>query len=90
MCAGYDEEARYFDSGVKQEKQAELVQKLHEAVHPAFSAQLGHLRKATLLTFQQSLKTTLGAHPRTFAAAASRYRQASPCLCPQMLLGWLL
>ncbi|KAK9867191.1 hypothetical protein WJX84_006772 [Apatococcus fuscideae] len=71
---GYDEEARYFDSGVKQEKQAELVQKLHEAVHPAFSAQLGHLRKATLLTFQQSLKTTLGAHPRTFAAAASRCR----------------
>lgn len=71
-CAGYDEEARYFDTGVKQAKQAELLQKLHETFFPAFKAQLSYLHQATVAAFQQSLKASLAANPRSFAASAAR------------------
>ncbi|KAK9839889.1 hypothetical protein WJX74_009244 [Apatococcus lobatus] len=70
--SGYDEEARYFDPGVKQAKQAELLQKLHEAFLPAFNAQQSHLHQAMVAAFQQSLKASLAAHPRSFASSAAR------------------
>lgn len=70
--AGYDEEARYFDTGVKQEKQAELLQKLHKTFLPAFKAQLGFLHQASIAAFQRSLKASLAANPRSFATSAAR------------------
>ena len=77
-CAGYDEEARYFDMGVKQAKQAELLQKLHKIFFPAFKAQLSFLHHATVAAFQRSLKASLAANPRSFATSAARCQTPHP------------
>lgn len=44
--AGYDEEARYFEAGVRRAKREELVARARDLVRGAFDAQLRHLRAA--------------------------------------------
>ena len=72
MCAGYDEEARYFEAGVRSGKRAELVDSLHAAVRPLYEAQLTALCSTTLAGFVQALAAALAERSDTFALSAAR------------------
>lgn len=75
VCAGYDEEARYFEDSVRRAKEGELVMRSQRLVAAAFADQLGLLRQAALARMVAAL-----AQPEAqldFAASASTY--AAPC-----------
>jgi len=76
LCAGYDEEARYFEDTVRRAKQEELVARAQQMVAPAFAQQLGHLRDAALARVVAALAQPKSAQP-SFVACASRCAQ--PC-----------
>ena len=48
MWPGYDEEARYFEEGVRAAKRQELRLQALDLLKPSFSAQLGFLRETAL------------------------------------------
>ncbi|KAK9923614.1 hypothetical protein M0R45_032022 [Rubus argutus] len=55
----YDEEATYFDEGVRSGKRKQLEEKLLQLVHPAFQALLGHIRSGTLDKFKEAFDKAL-------------------------------
>lgn len=69
--AGYDEEARYFEAGVRRAKREELVARARGLVRSAFDAQLLHLR-ARLREHAARETAACGGRDGGFAAAASR------------------
>jgi len=70
--AGYDEEARYFEAGVRGDKRAGLLSALQEAVWPLYETQLTALRARSLTEFKKSLKTALADGGEGFTSAATR------------------
>lgn len=68
--AGYEQEARYFEDGVRHAKQAELVERAQALLHGAFSQQLVHLKRSTV----QHLNADMISRDlsETFAASAAR------------------
>ena len=68
--AGYEQEARYFEDGVRHAKQAELVERAQALLHGAFSQQLVHLQRSTV----QHLNADMISRDlsETFAASAAR------------------
>lgn len=71
-ASGYDEEARYFDAGVRGDKRAGLLSALQEAVWPLYETQLTALRARTLTDFKKALKAALIDSGEGFTSAASR------------------
>lgn len=70
VYAGYEQEARYFEEGVRHVKQDELVERAQALLHGAFSQQLVHLRRNIL---QQLDADMVSRDPsETFAASAAR------------------
>ena len=69
---GYDEEARYFEAGVRGDKRAGLLSALQEAVWPLYETQLTALRVQTLTEFKKALKATLADGREGFSSAAGR------------------
>ncbi|XP_050384545.1 protein ROOT HAIR DEFECTIVE 3-like [Argentina anserina] len=55
----YDQEATYFDEGVRSGKRKQLEEKLLQLVQPAFQAFLGHLRSGTLDKFKEAFDKAL-------------------------------
>lgn len=55
VYTGYDEEARYFEVGVRGDKRAELLASLHAAVRPLYDSQLSALRSLCLEGFKQDV-----------------------------------
>ena len=72
VIAGYDEEARYFETGVSDAKREELVDALEAAVRPAFDSQLALLRELALTVFKQQLDME-GPAGETFVERAHRW-----------------
>ena len=70
--AGYDEEARYFEAGVRGDKRAGLLSALQEAVWPLYETQLTALRARTLTEFKKALRAALAEGGEGFSAAAAR------------------
>lgn len=70
VCAGYEQEARYFEEGVRHVKQSELVERAQVLLHGAFLQQLLHLRRSTLQQLNADLLSRDPGH--TFAASAAR------------------
>ncbi len=68
-CAGYDDEARYFEASVRQAKRAELLQEVLSTVGSAFHQQLRHLHAAGLQAFQTGMQAALQADPAGFSNA---------------------
>ena len=71
--AGYEEEARYFESGVSEAKREELVGALEGLVRPAFEAQLALLRELALTVLKQQLQMDEGAAGESFVERAQRW-----------------
>ena len=71
MLPGYDEEARYFEDGVRRSKEAELVARAQGLIATAHAAQVAHLHALVL----QQLAGSLAQRPpdEGFAACAARY-----------------
>ena len=67
-CAGYDEEARYFDEGVRMAKRHQLKAQALDLLQPAFLAQLGFLREQSLQIVAAALAHDTA--PSNFADAA--------------------
>ena len=81
MAPGYDEEARYFEDGVRRAKAGELSQRAQALIRGAHDGQMGHLRAAVLARLAASLDGRQ-AGAETFAACAARCVQAlrlHPC-----------
>ncbi|KAG9141472.1 hypothetical protein Leryth_001904 [Lithospermum erythrorhizon] len=55
----YDDEARYFDEGVRFSKLKQLEEKLLQLIHPAYESMLGHLRSGTLERFKEVFQDVL-------------------------------
>lgn len=70
--AGYDEEARYFEAGVRKAKKQDLVVALHNTAKPSFQQQLAHLHAGVLETFKTSLDKAVKEDPNAFSVAAKR------------------
>ena len=69
-CAGYEQEARYFEEGVRHAKEAELVERAQAILQGAFSQQLAHLRRRTLQHLNADMVSRDPKEP--FAASAAR------------------
>lgn len=63
----YDEEARYFDSGVSSSKREELEQQLQALATPLWQQQVAHINRQGLEDVEEALKGATG----PFAAAAA-------------------
>ena len=72
LAVGYDEEARYFEAGVRGDKRAGLLSALQEAVWPLYETQLTALRARSLTEFKKSLKAALADGGEGFTSAATR------------------
>ena len=73
--AGYEQEARYFEEGVRHAKQAELAEQAQQLLHGAFARQLTHLSSSTLCHLNADM---VGRDPsETFAASAARCSHSS-------------
>ncbi|XP_065866893.1 protein ROOT HAIR DEFECTIVE 3-like [Euphorbia lathyris] len=55
----YDEEAVYFDEGVRSTKRKQLEEKLLQLVQPAYQLMLGHLRSETFDKFKEAFDKAL-------------------------------
>lgn len=76
VYAGYDEEARYFEATVREEKRAELKAKVLELVKVPFESQVTLLKEHCLQGFKddmESFDSKLG-----FSTCAARYKTAHP------------
>ena len=70
VVAGYEQEARYFEEGVRHAKQCELAERAQRLLHSVFSQQLGHLRQSTLHHLNADM---VSRDPQqSFSAAAAR------------------
>ncbi|KAK2653229.1 hypothetical protein Ddye_013085 [Dipteronia dyeriana] len=67
--SGYDEEAVYFDEGVRTAKRKQLEEKLLQLVQPAFQSMLGHIRSGTLDKFKDAFDKSLSGG-EAFSSAA--------------------
>ena len=68
--AGYEQEARYFEEGVRHAKQAELAEQAQQLLHGAFARQLTHLSSSTLCHLNADM---VGRDPsESFTASAAR------------------
>jgi hypothetical protein len=68
--AGYEQEARYFEEGVRHAKQVELAERAEQLLHGAYVQQLAHLCNSTLRHLNAVM---LDRDPNeTFAASAAR------------------
>ncbi|KAL6144565.1 PREDICTED: protein ROOT HAIR DEFECTIVE 3-like [Fragaria vesca subsp. vesca] len=65
----YDQEATYFDEGVRSGKRKQLEEKLLQLVQSAFQALLGHLRSGTLEKFKVAFDKALDGGDGFSAAA---------------------
>lgn len=70
--AGYDEEAQYFEPGVRGAKRAELESSLHALAAPHMRAQLAMLAATALGGFKQALPAAVVGGEETFVDAAAR------------------
>ena len=70
--SGYDEEARYFEEGVRHAKAKELTERAQGLIRSAYDDQLGHLRAAVLARLAATMEAR-DAHDETFAACAARW-----------------
>ncbi|DBA68461.1 hypothetical protein WJX79_008695 [Trebouxia sp. C0005] len=70
---GYEQEARYFEAGVRQSKQEELHSKLASMVREVFQQQLGHVHKKLLQAFKGDLGGSIMDKTQPFAEAADRW-----------------
>ncbi|KAL5757472.1 hypothetical protein ACOSP7_020083 [Xanthoceras sorbifolium] len=66
---GYDDEAVYFDEGVRTAKRKQLEEKLLQLVQPAFQSMLGHIRSGTLDKFKDAFDKCLSGG-EAFSSAA--------------------
>ncbi|KAI3727323.1 hypothetical protein L1987_67136 [Smallanthus sonchifolius] len=57
--SSYDEEATYFEDGVKSAKRKQLEDKLLQLVQPAYQLMLEHIRSVTLENFKKALNDAL-------------------------------
>ena len=71
--AGYDEEARYFESGVSEAKREDLVAALEGLVRPAYEAQLALLRELALTVLKQQLQMDDGVAGESCVERAHRW-----------------
>ncbi len=74
----YEAEARYFDSLVREGKQAELQQRLLAELQPVYQAQVAAQQAAILATFDKDLKLAVvegGGQHGSFTAAAAACRE---------------
>ncbi|TXG68531.1 hypothetical protein EZV62_003466 [Acer yangbiense] len=67
--SGYDDEAVYFDEGVRTAKRKQLEEKLLQLVQPAFQSMLGHIRSGTLDKFKDAFDKSLSGG-EAFSSAA--------------------
>lgn len=72
--SGYEQEARYFEAGVRQSKQQELQAKLASMVREVFQQQLDHLHTKLLAAFKGDLGGSIMDKTQPFAEAADRWR----------------
>lgn len=71
----YDEEAIYFDDGVRSAKRKQLEEKLLQLVQPAYQSMLGHLRSGALDKFKEAFDKALNAG-EGFSSAARTCSQS--------------
>ncbi|CAN1827184.1 Protein ROOT HAIR DEFECTIVE 3 homolog 1 [Linum perenne] len=57
----YDNEATYFDEGVRTSKRKQLEEKLLQLVQPAYQTMLGHIRAGTFDKFKDAFEKALNA-----------------------------
>ncbi|GLC63350.1 hypothetical protein PLESTF_000026900 [Pleodorina starrii] len=77
---GYEAEARYFDSHVREDKLGELQQRLLAALQPLFCSQVAAQQAAVLSVFDRELKLAVvegGGRHGSFVAAAAASREAA-------------
>ena len=72
--AGYDEEARYFEDGVRRSREAELAARAQALIATAHAAQVAHLRAQVLQRLAAALAQR--APGEGFAACAARCARA--------------
>ncbi|GMH34197.1 hypothetical protein BSKO_02031 [Bryopsis sp. KO-2023] len=72
---GYDEEAMYFDSEVRDLKRIELVEKVHTIVKPAFEQQVVHLQGKLFADFQRNVKVGMSVEGQSFSESTSKCRE---------------
>lgn len=71
--AGYDQEARYFEAGVRQAKRQELQSKLEVMVKQLFEQQLMQLKSKLLQAFKNDVSGCIADKIESFADATHRY-----------------
>ena len=69
-CAGYEQEARYFEDSVRHMKQCELAERAQLLLQSAHSQQLAHLRQKTLRNLNADMVSR--DTQQSFSAAAAR------------------
>lgn len=72
LSAGYEQEARYFEVGVRQSKQQELQGKLASMVRELFQQQLTHLHHKLMQVFKGDLGGSIMDKTQPFAQAADK------------------
>lgn len=72
LSAGYEQEARYFEVGVRQSKQQELQGKLASMVRELFQQQLRHLHQKLMQAFKGDLGGSIMDKTQPFAQAAEK------------------
>lgn len=70
--AGYDQEARYFEAGVRKAKRQELQTKLEEMVKELFEQQLLQLRSKLIQAFKNDVSGCIADKIESFADATQR------------------
>ncbi|CAN0878019.1 Protein ROOT HAIR DEFECTIVE 3 homolog 1 [Linum grandiflorum] len=71
----YDNEATYFDEGVRTAKRKQLEEKLLQLVQPAYQTMLGHIRSGTFDKFKDAFEKALNAG-EGFSLASSSCAQS--------------
>ena len=80
LYAGYEQEARYFEAGVRQAKQQELQGKLAAMVRDLFQHQLANLHRKLMQAFKGDLGGSIMDKTQPFAQAAERQAAKVTCL----------
>lgn len=83
LGAGYEQEARYFEVGVRQSKQLELQGKLAAMVRELFQQQLRHLHQKLMQAFKGDLGGSIMDKTQPFAQAAEKQ-----VCCTFVSCGW--
>ena len=83
--AGYDEEASFFEAGVKATKRTELLEALLQEFEPAFKGQLSLLSNACLARAKSAI-ASLDESPDRYADLALQYVPWHPMFNPTKAL----